>query len=269
MKSEPGPSMFSTMKSPEPQSTQYQQHDPSMYSTVNLQKRRMQQGKQRGKKSAKQQTTYHPVEPTMKYEPEPSFYPSESHHPAQSEPSSPQSTQEAMKEPSIYPTVSNGDVPQMYATFYFEFSLFDEIESIHSVELERELSEELAGIWVTDPAVVCDEDDKAVGITFNGEIQFDADYNVQFAPGTPMGAVVLDKVAELLKEDMSDSEEENENKNTMIMNRANIVSEKKVFEINEYVPMMMVCAAVGTAVIVGAKLYLAQFKGKEYEPLLG
>merc|ERR1711933_145030 len=106
---------------------------------------------------------------------------------------------------------SNGDQPQMYATFYFEFGLFDDIESIHSVELERELTEELAGIWVTDPAIVSDENDNAVGITFNGEVQFDENYNIQFAPGSPIGAVVLDKVAELLKEDMSDSEEENGN----------------------------------------------------------
>merc|ERR1719356_1663751 len=187
MKLEPVTSMFSTMKS-SPQSTQYQQPDPSMYSTVNRQKRRMQQGtrgKQRGPKGGNQQTTYHPVESTMKSEPEPSFYPTESHHPVESEPSSTlsdpsihptvaqqypvQSTQKAIKEPSVYPTVSDGNQPRMYATFYFELCLFDDIESIHSVELERELSEELAGIWVTDPALVYDGE-TAVGVCFNGEV---------------------------------------------------------------------------------------------------
>merc|ERR1711933_649471 len=156
---------------------------------------------------------------------------------------------------------SNGDQPQMYATFYFEFGLFDDIESIHSVELEREFDEPLTNIWMVDPAMVYDGD-KAVGITFNGEVAFDENHNIQFAPGSPIGAVVLDKVAELLKE----NDDRNKFGNKMMMNKAKIISEKRVFEINEYMPMMIVCAAVGTAVIVGAKLYSSYLGRKEYQP---
>merc|ERR1719251_598474 len=87
-------------------------------------------------------------------------------------------------EPSMpEPTVGSvsGCEPKMYATFYFTLSLYDDINDIQSVELEREFSEELAGQWITDPEMVYDEDGKAVGVTFNGEVTFDADNGIQFA----------------------------------------------------------------------------------------
>merc|ERR1712154_720450 len=158
------------------------------------------------------------------------------------------------------PTVSSGSgcEPKMYATFYFTLSLYDDINDIQSVELEREFSEELAGQWITDPEMVYDEDRKAVGVTFNGEVTFDADNGIQFAPGTPMAAVVYDTVATLLNED-------GENK---VMNRATIINDMKRFNVNEYVPMMIVCAAVGAVVVVGSKVYSSYLGRKEYEPLL-
>merc|ERR1712154_656756 len=126
---------------------------------------------------------------------------------------------------------------------------------------EREFSEELAGQWITDPEMVYNEVDKAVGVTFNAEVAFDADKGIQFAPGTPMAAVVYDTVATLLKEDMSDSEEENDNFENKVMNRAMAINDKRVFEINVFV-------AVGTIFVCAAKLYSAYLERKEYEPLL-
>merc|ERR1719420_2123611 len=173
-------------------------------------------------------------------------------------------------EPSMpEPTVGSvsGCEPKMYATFYFTLSLYDDINDIQSVELEREFSEELAGQWITDPEMVYDEDGKAVGVTFNGEVTFDADNGIQFAPGTPMGAVVYDTVATLLNEDEGKKNDEFKGKSA---NGVAIIGDNRTFEINEYVPMMIVCAAVGACVICAAKLYSAQFKNKgEYQPLLG
>jgi len=207
-------------------------HDPSLYPTAYFHE------------TESMHTTEH-FQPTMNSEPFDA-----------SEPSMPE------------PTVGSGCEPQMHATFYFTLSLYDDINDIQSVELEREFSEELAGQWITDPEMVYDEDGKAVGVTFNAEVAFDADKGIQFAPGTPVAAVVYDTVATLLKEDMSDSEEKNDNFENKVMNRAMAINDKRVFEINVFVPMMIVFVAVGTIFVCAAKLYSAYLERKEYEPLL-
>merc|ERR1712129_205335 len=102
-----------------------------------------------------------PSEPQQQPQPEPSS-------PNQPEPSQPASPQPPM--------------PQMHATFYIEFGIYDDIDSIHSVELERELNENYAGIWIVDRAVVYDADGAAVGVTFNAEV----DISGRLSPGVPM-----------------------------------------------------------------------------------
>merc|ERR1712130_304679 len=225
---QPQSTQYSTMKASEPQSTQKQEPEPSIHSTQQSQ-----------------------PQSTHNSEPEPSIH-STQHSPIEPEPShEPQSTQQ----PPIHST-ENKAVPRMHATFYIEFGLFDDIDAIHSIELERELNNKLSGIWIVDPAMVYDKGGNAVGVTFNAEV----DINGHLDRGHPIGSVVLDKIAHLLSDNRYDSKEEN------VM--ANIIERKQEFVINEYYPMIFVCAAIGISIIFAAKLYLAQFKKKEYEPLL-
>merc|ERR1719229_1267102 len=238
-------------------------NDPSMYPTI-------------GYESTHSSESYQDpsIYPTQSMS-DPSLYPTayfhetESMHTTEHFQSTMNSEPFDLSEPSMpEPTVGSGCEPQMHATFYFTLSLYDDIDDIQSVELEREFTEELAGQWVTDPEMVYDEDGKAVGVTFNAEVTFDADKGIQFAPGAPMAAVVYDTVATLLKEDMSDSEEKNDNFENKVMNRAVAINDKRVFEINVFVPMMIVFVAVGTIFVCAAKLYSAYLERKEYEPLL-
>merc|ERR1712129_156997 len=236
--------MGSAMPMPsEPQSTQYSaapmpsQPEPSIHPTMQPPVQSTQ---------STQSSIPQPSEPQQQPQPEPSS-------PNQPEPSQPASTQPPM--------------PQMHATFYIEFGIYDDIDSIHSVELERELNEKYAGIWIVDPAVVYDADGAAVGMTFNAEV----DISGRLSPGFPMGSIILDKVAELLtEEDGNKNGGGNGPDNVLAASNARIIESKRVFEIdNGYYPVAIVCAAIGVTIVFAAKFYLKQFGKKEYEPLLG
>merc|ERR1719361_2387467 len=178
----------------------------------------------------------------------------------------PQSTNQPQQpEPSMYPTLNNEpSEPRVFSTFYIEFGLFDDIDAIHSMELEREMNEKLEGIWVTDPSIVYDKGENAVGVVFNAEVSIDG----RLSPASAMGAVILDKVAELVPED-DHSGNGGGQENVMASKLNLMINRKKALEMNEYVPMLIVCAAIGATVVFAAKLYSRQFGRKGYEPLLG
>merc|ERR1719242_632044 len=99
----------------------------------------------------------HPVQS----EPMLTMKPSEPHSTHNTDPA--QSTnQPHQPEPSMYPTLDNEpSEPRVFSTFYIEFGLFDDIDAIHSMQLEREMNEKLEGIWVTDPSIVYDKGENA------------------------------------------------------------------------------------------------------------
>merc|ERR1712087_59724 len=273
----------STHSASEPHSTQHQEPEPSMHSTLPPPAHSTESTR------STQQSSM-PSEPHST-EPMPTIKPSEPHpthntDPAQStqstqtthstmQSSEPQSThyseppkstnQPQQPEPSMYPTLGNEpSEPRVFSTFYIEFGLFDDIDAIHSMELEREMNEKLEGIWVTDPSIVYDKGANAVGVTFNAEVSIDG----RLSPGSAMGAVILDKVAELISDD-SHSGNGGGEENVMASKLNLMINRKKALEMNEYVPMMIVCAAIGVTVVFAAKLYSRQFGRKGYEPLLG
>merc|ERR1740123_440162 len=208
----------------------------------------------------------HPtMQPPVQSTQSPMPQPSEPQQQPQPEPSSPN-----QPEPS-QPASSQPPMPQMHATFYIEFGIYDDIDSIHSVELERELNENYAGIWIVDPAVVYDAHGAAVGVTFNAEV----DISGRLSPGFPMGSIILDKVAELLTEEDGQKNGNgngggNGPDNVLAASNAHIIESKRVFGIDyDYYPVVIVCAAIGVTIVFAAKFYLKQFGKKEYEPLLG
>merc|ERR1712228_313474 len=252
----------------EPHSTQHQEPEPSMHSTLPppVHSTQSTHSTQQSSMPSEPHSTHNtdPAQSTQStqttHSTMQSSQPQSTHN---SEP--PKSTNEPQQpEPSMYPTLGNPSEPRVFSTFYIEFGLFDDIDAIHSMELEREMNEKLEGIWVTDPSIVYDKGDNVVGVTFNAEVSIDG----RLSPGSVMGAVILDKVAELVSDDGHNGNGGGE-ENVMASKLNLMINRKKALEMNEYVPMMIVCAAIGVTVVFAAKLYSRQFGRKGYEPLLG